>query len=87
MPADDLLALLIRDAVGTRGRDEGTLDQLEALAYFIAHRGVGCIELLAVLEELLLTVVSVCGVVLMEIELLRQVEQSEEDLQTLVLEH
>ncbi|AZZ55895.1 hypothetical protein [Rathayibacter iranicus] len=85
MPTNDLFTLLVRDAVGAGGRDEGTFDQLEALAYFVAHREMGCIELLAVLEELLLAVVSVRGVVLVGIKLLRQVEQGEEDLQTLVL--
>ncbi|WP_157602212.1 hypothetical protein [Rathayibacter sp. Leaf296] len=44
------------------------------------------VELLAVLDELLLSVVTVRGVVLTEIELLCQVEQSKEDLQTMVLE-
>ena len=79
MPANNLFTLLVRDAVGTGGCDEGTLDQLEALAYFVAHRGMGCVELLTVLEELLLALVMVCGVVLIEVELLRRVEQGEEE--------
>lgn len=85
MPTNDLFTLLVRDAVGAGCCDEGTFDQLEALAYFVAHRGMGHVELLAVLKELLLTVVPVCGVILMEIELLRKVEQGKEDLQALVL--
>ncbi|PPF20877.1 hypothetical protein C5B95_07395 [Rathayibacter sp. AY1A7] len=86
MPTNDFLALLVCDAVGSGGSDEGTLDQLEALAHFVTHRGMLHVELLAVLEELLLAVVTIRGVVLMDVELLRQVEQGKEDLQALVLE-
>lgn len=70
----------------TGGGDEGTLDQLETLTYFVAHRRLLHVELIAVLVEVLLAVTSVCGIVLIDVELLRQVEQGEEDMQTLVLE-
>ncbi|WP_146077406.1 hypothetical protein [Rathayibacter rathayi] len=71
MPAIDLLALIVRDAAGAGGRDESTSNCLEALAYFDPHRGGGHVERRAVLEQLLLSVVAVCDVVLMEVELFR----------------
>ncbi|NQX30087.1 hypothetical protein HQQ81_22305 [Microbacteriaceae bacterium VKM Ac-2854] len=67
MAANDFPPLLVRDPLGAGSEDEGLLQFLEGLSNLVPHRGVGGVELFAVLQELLLTMVPVGGVVLMQV--------------------